>query len=217
MDMPMRLFRVQPRSMRPPRRQAQRGVIMVLTLVALVLLLIGVAAMVRSTDTSTAVIGNLAFRRDLTNRGETAIATAKAALNTGSLSTLANRNSNLATANYSATRLPNAKGIGVPAVLINDTAYSAATYSCLPASCLPDSQGVVIRWVIDRQCSASSGTTSMPFSNAACAYLSAGTSPSGPAQDNANRTKGMDRALYRISVRVSGPHNTESYIQSTAG
>lgn len=212
----MRNFRVQPRFMRRPRRQAQRGVIMILTLLALVLMLIGVAAIVRSTDTSTAVIGNLAFRRDLTNRGETAIAAARSAFNGGSLSTLASRNSDLATANYSATRLANAKGIGVPAVLVNDTSYTTAAYPCLPASCTPDSKGVLIRWVIDRQCAGTNGT-SMTFSTTACSFLSSTADPGGTGQENSGKASGSDRAVYRISVRISGPHNTESYIQATEG
>jgi Tfp pilus assembly protein PilX len=208
MNTPMTPLRVSPRFARHPRRRAQRGVILILTLVALVLLLIGVAAMVRTTDTATAVIGNLAFRRDLTNRAESAIATAKADVSAMSGT---GRDSDNATINYSATRLANAAGIGVPTALVGDSAYPAG-YKCVPASCTPGTDGIVLRWVIDRQCTGTNGT-SVPFSTDVCGYVQAQPKsltnwvrpPNGPA-----------RAVYRISVRVTGPRNTESYIQATA-
>ena len=213
----MTTLRVRRRYAGPARRQAQRGVIMILTMIALVLLLIVVAAMVRSTDTATAVIGNLAFRRDLANRAEIGISTAKAALNSGgAVYTSAARNSDLVTSNYSATRLPNAPGIGVPNVLTSDSAYQTAGYQCLPASCTPDTNGVLVRWVIDRQCAGTNGTT-VAFSTDVCSYLRSTKDSGGTAQSNATKPTGASRALYRISVRVTGPRNTESYIQTTAG
>ena len=210
----MTSHRVRPRPANRPRRQAQRGVIMILTLIALVLLLIGVAAMLRTTDNATAVIGNLAFRRDLTNRAEVAIAAAKAALNSGgALYTDVARSSNAPAYNYSASRLPNATGIGVPAVLLSNSAYSTASYSCLPASCSAGSDGVVLRWVIDRQCIPGTST----FNTNACGYLRTSKDKSGTDFLNPRKPDGSARGLFRISVRVTGPRNTEAYIQTTAG
>jgi type IV pilus assembly protein PilX len=163
------------------------------------------------------VIGNLAFRRDLTNRAEVAIATAKAALNSGgALYTDTARSSDLATSNYSATRLANASGIGVPAVLLSDTNYTNAGYSCLPANCTAGTDGIVLRWVIDRQCTGTAGTT-VAFSTAQCGYLRSTKDASGTAQLNNRKPDGSARGLFRISVRVHGPRNTEAYIQTTAG
>jgi type IV pilus assembly protein PilX len=217
MGTPMTALRVQPRFASRPRRQAQRGVIMILTLVALVLLLIGVAAMVRSTDTATAVIGNLAFRRDLTNRAEVAIATAKATLNSGgALYSSASRDSDSAANNYSATRLPNATGIGVPSVLVSNSQYTNASYACLPASCVAGTDGVLLRWIIDRQCSGTNGTP-LTFTTDACGFLRTTKDTRGSAQLNPLKPTGAARGLFRISVRVTGPRNTEAYIQTIAG
>ena len=47
----------------------QRGVIMIITLIALIVLLISGAALIRSFDTSMLLAGNLAFKRDLVNQG----------------------------------------------------------------------------------------------------------------------------------------------------
>ena len=213
----MTSLRVRPRLANRPRRHAQRGVIMILTLIALVLLLIGVAAMLRTTDNATAVIGNLAFRRDLTNRAEVAIATAKAALNSGGdLFTDGARSSDSATDNYSATRLANASSIGVPTVLLSNTAYTAKGYQCLPAGCTPGSDGVVLRWVIDRQCSGTNGTP-LTFNIADCGYLGTTKDKGGTDWLNPKKPNSSARGLFRISVRVTGPRNTEAYIQTTAG
>jgi len=206
-----------------PRRQSQRGVIMIFTLIALALMLIAVGAMIKSTGTGTTVIGNLAFRRDLTNRAELAISTALAALNnkTGSLYTDAARSADNASLNYSGTRLASpAGGIGVPAVLVSDSAYKAAGYSCLDGkgnslgtNCVAGSDGVLIRWVIDRQCV--SGTST--FDTSACGFLQSSKDVNGSAQLANRKPTGAARGLFRISVRVTGPRSNEAYIQATAG
>jgi hypothetical protein len=195
---------------------------MVFTLIALVLMLIAVAAVVRSVDTSAGVVSNLAFRRDLTNRAELAIAQAKAALNAGgSVFSETARSADLALAHYSATRLASPTGgIGVPAVLVSNSAYDSAGYTCIGgagtalADCAkPGADGIVIRWVIDRQCVG--GTSS--FATSACAYLSGNQDAGGSAQLATRKPSGAARGLFRISVRVTGPRNTEAYIQTTAG
>jgi hypothetical protein len=195
---------------------------MVLTLVALVLLLLAVAAMVRSTDTSTSVIGNLAFRRDLTNRAELAIAQAKATLNSGgAVYSSSARNADLASANYSSFTLASPTGagaIGVPAVLVSNAAYLSKGYSCMDGSgnvlassaCTAGSDGILIRWVIDRQCTATGA-----FNTAACGYINTAKDAGGTAW--LHKPTGASSGLYRISVRISGPRNTEAYIQTTAG
>jgi hypothetical protein len=195
---------------------------MVFTLIALVLMLIAVAAVVRSVDTSTGIVGNLAFRRDLTNRAELAIAQAKAALNSGGAAHAETaRRADIVAAHYSATRLASpAGGIGVPAVLVSNSAYDAAGYSCMSGAGValsncstPGADGIVIRWVIDRQCVA--GTSA--FGTSACGYLSSPKDAGGSSHSLTRKPSGAARSLFRISVRVTGPRNTEAYIQTTAG
>lgn len=193
---------------------------MILTLIALVLMLIAVAAVVRSVDSTTTVIGNLAFRRDMTNRAELGIAQAMAALKSGSLSTETAQMTDLASAHYSATRLATPSGgVGVPAVLVSNSAYTTALYSCIDGSgntlttCTPGADGIVIRWVIDRQCVA--GTSTVDTSK--CGYLKTSRDKGGSSHGANRKPDGGTRGLFRISVRVSGPRNNEAYIQTTAG
>jgi len=193
--------RAQRRSTRLRTPGRQRGVVMAITLIALALLLIGAAAMLRTVDTSGILAGNLAFRRDLANRSEGAAAVARAALVSGALSTEAARTANLPQANYSATKL-DAPG-GVPTVLVDDSAYAAAGYAATSAD------KITLRWVIDRQCA--SGTAA--FSTAACESVSSSGDAGGSSW--LRKPNGASRPVYRISIRVTGPRDTEAYFQST--
>lgn len=188
-------------------RGGQRGIVMVITLVSLVLLLIGVVAMLRNVDTASIVVGNLAFRRDLTNRAETAIAQAKAEFVSGPLSTAASRTVTPTapdTINYSATTLPS-NSDGIPLVLVNDSAYTAGGYV---ATTFASDSSLSVRWVIDRQCL----TGTVAFSSATCENL--------PISGDTGGTAGLRKpgssasAIYRISVRVIGPRSTDAYFQT---
>ena len=120
-------------SSRPPRersraRQTQNGVIMLFGLIALAIMLIGAAAMVRSMGTSMLNAGNLGFKRDLTNQGERAVASVMTLLQTGPLNTdLARQSSNVAQ-NYSATMLATNEQ-GLPDALLSDSTFSSAGVS----------------------------------------------------------------------------------------
>ena len=192
-------------SRRAPR--AQRGVVMVIVLIALLILMIGGVALIRSADTSMLTAGNLAFKRDMVNQGERGIAKVVDALTSvsGSLSSETTRQTNVLGSNYSAIVLAS-DARGVPLVLVDSAAFTAAGMS---APDLTDAtSGVTIRFVIDRQC-----TTTGAFDAATCM-----TSPT--ASDKAGtswikRAGGENRPIYRISVRVIGPRSTEAYLQRT--
>lgn len=54
---------------KPLLRRGQRGVSLIFTLIALVVLMLTSIALVRSVDTATLVMGNLGFKQDTTNQG----------------------------------------------------------------------------------------------------------------------------------------------------
>jgi Tfp pilus assembly protein PilV len=196
------------RSQRCARPTQQRGVIMIFTLIALVLLLIGAAALLRTVDTSSILVGNLAFRRDLTNRSESAIMTARTALVSGALSTEAARIADLTTAgaHYYASKQANSGTTGVPALLLNTSAYD--TLYAPTAS----SDGIMLRWMIDRQCTAVGA-----FVSEGCQYTkNTSADPGGaPPSPGGPPVAGTTRPVYRITVRVTGPRNTEAFYQTT--
>ena len=196
-------------ALRSPHRvpRMQRGVVMVIVLIALVILMIGGIALIRSADTSMLTAGNLAFKRDLVNQGERGIAKVVAALKTGALASEGAREADaLATSNYSSTVLTSDIH-GVPLVLVDNTAYTSA--GMVATTDLVDStSGVTIRYVIDRQC-----TTTGAFDASTCTTSATASDKGGTCCKP--RAGAESRPIYRISVRVIGPRKTEAYLQRT--
>ncbi len=184
-------------------------------MIALVILLIGAIAMVRSISTSLFTAGNYGFKRDLTNQGERAVSNAIALFTTGALSTAAAREANLVSSNYSAVMLPS-NGRGIPDGLLATpfTVGNAANDITVV------NQSVTIRYVVDRLC-----TQIGAVDSARCVLGSEGEAQGVNSQDLATGTSGgvsvnnkksasPIRPVYRISMRVTGPRRTEAYFQS---
>jgi type IV pilus assembly protein PilX len=188
---------------RPPARQ--KGVILLITLMAMVILLISSIALLRSFDTSLLLSGSMAFKRDLVNQGERGITQAITDFNSGVLSADSARQADLKSVNYSATIL-SSNSHGIPQVLLGTAKFTAAGMS---GSDITDSStGVTIRTVIDRQCSVSG-----EFSTSTCVTV--------PGYSDSGGTNWLKKAgaeyvpVYRISVRVDGPRNTQVFLQTT--
>jgi hypothetical protein len=185
-------------------------------LLALLILLIGAAAIVRSMNASMSSTGNLAFKRDLTNQAERAAAAAMTMLQSGALATDTARQSHLPAGNYSATILPtNAQGIPT-ALLATDAAFGAAWNAANDIAVA--GQAITLRWVLDRLC-ANAGTADETH----CTMSDAGTSNSDSASQrnsaqNASSTGAgalQRQVIYRLSIRATGPRNTQSFLQTT--
>lgn len=183
----------------------QRGIVMLITLIAMVVLMIGAAAMVRSFDTSSILSGNLAFRRDLTNQSERGIALARSAFTSGALSTDTARNADLPSANYSSIKLEsNAQGI--PKLLVKDSLFMSAGMGV--ADITDTTRGITVRYVVDRQC-----TGSGAFDDSSCVVTAGSSDTSG--SNWLPKPGGESRPVYRVSVRVTGPRNTQAFFQTT--
>jgi type IV pilus assembly protein PilX len=191
----------------PPHGRAlphrERGVVLIGTLLALVLLMLAAFAMLRLSDTSVVLAGNLAFQRDLTNQAERAFSKARTVLASGELSTETKRQADQPSLNYSASRLATSAN-GIPKVLVSNDAYEEAR---LTAPELGDN-GVTVRYVIDRLCLASG-----EFSDASCEVTSSGTDKGGSSW--LHKPGAEKRPVYRVSVRVTGPRSTQAFFQST--
>lgn len=193
-----------------PRQARQRGAVLLFTLIVLVILLAGGVAVMRSMNTSLFSAGNLAFKRDLMNQGEQAVSTVMTAFKTGALSTDATT-SNLKSANYSATPLAtNAKGI--PLALLNDGAFAAVgtTVNDLTGA-TPD---VTIRYVVDQMCDGTPAALAGQSTGCVTLGSSSGTT-GGSSQAMGNQPPSSSSLLYRLSVRITGPRNTQVFIQTS--
>ncbi len=185
------------------RSPRQRGVVLIYALVVLLIMMIGAVALVRSMGTSLFSAGNLAFRRDLMNQGEQAVANVLQAAQAGTL--LTDWTSNLASANYSASALAtNAQGI--PMALLNNTTF--ATVASAANDIAGATSDIKIRYVIDRLCS-----TTGAASSASCVQF-----VGNPTGGTALPTPGLpapSATVYRLSVRVDGPRNTQVFLQTS--
>ncbi len=201
---------------RGPAPHRQRGVTLLFGLIALAIMMIGAAAMVRSMNTSLTIAGNLGFKRDLTNQAERATASVMAVMKSGALKTEADRDNALASRNYSATILPtNAQGI--PNALVGDSNFSTVGATSNDIS-VPD-QGVVLRYLVDRLC-VNTGLAD----GSHCQMSELGAPMGGSAAvthraDDSSATGGGGvvprQTVFRLSIRVSGPRNTQAYFQTT--
>jgi Tfp pilus assembly protein PilX len=185
-------------------RHRQRGVVLIFTLIILLILTIGAVALMRSVNTALYGAGNLAFRRDLMNQGELAVANVIAEFKTGDLSTSASTLNNVPADNYSATMLTS-NSQGVPTALLGTSLGTVGTHADLTGA-TPD---VTIRYVIDRLCSATGTPT-----GALCVQSTA--SPTGGTAGNTAVVKPPTATVYRLTVRVSGARaGTQVFLQTT--
>jgi Tfp pilus assembly protein PilX len=192
-------------------RARQQGVVLIFSLLVLLILAIGAVALLRSVNSSLLSAGNLAFHRDLVNQGEQAVSIVMTEFKTnGPPLSGAPTTADLPAANYKSTVLPtNAQG--VPLALLDDTAgpngflsVGTAANDIVPTA---NSQ-VTIRYVIDRLCT-NTGTASSPN-----CVQSTGLPTGGTANRN-TAVAPPSATVYRVSVRVTGPRNTQVFLQTT--
>lgn len=186
-------------------RAPQRGIVLIFALITLVILLIGAVAISRSITASQFVLGNIGFKRDLTNQGERALQIAMAAVrDTGVLATETARSANLKSANYSAALLPT-NPQGIPMALLSDDAF--ALIGTAP-DIKVDDMGVKIRYVIDRL-AIKEGTCSSDTCTMAAQKVF------GTASSELVKPPPPEQPIFRITLRVTGPRKTLSFFQST--
>jgi type IV pilus assembly protein PilX len=188
-------------------RARERGIVMFISLIVMVALSLAAIALIRSVDTSTTVMGNLAFRLASIQPGNAAVESAAAALffeqsPTGVAritdTTLDNSNEN-----YFASRQPNEDPhTGVPFALQTKTRAGSLHVAITDAA-----TSNRVTYVIERMCTASGLAT-----NGNCDMM--------PPKQNTGETIGDPTTklpnipFYRVTVRVDGPSNTTSFVQA---
>jgi len=191
------------RSLRIRLRRRQSGIVLLIALIAVVILAIGTVALFRSSDAALFNAGNLAFKRDMTNRGELGIVAAKTALTSGALNSELVRQSDQAASGYYATMQSTDKH-GVP-----DNLVGLAT--AVLNTKINGGDGITIYYMIDRLCTALGSTDP---SNA-CVVSSIGSAKGGTVLPYRGQAQPPSVPVYRISVRVDGPRNSQTFLQTT--
>ena len=206
---------------RHPGAARQRGVVLLFSLIALGIMLIVAVALVRSFNSSLFTAGNIGFKRDLQNQSERAVDKVLTEFKSGgNLASPVQRAASAPARNYSDTMLlTNAQGI--PTVLGLSDSNFASTYTA--GDIEPPGMNVKIRYVVDRLCATTGDETSL---GAGVCRLADNPVPVGTSLSN---LQGADRAplcptcssaapqgvVYRLSIKVTGPRNTQSFFQST--
>ena len=199
-----------------PRRQ--RGVVLFIALIVMVAMSLAAIALIRSVDTTNAIIGNLAFRMASILPANASIEQAASALfsdaDIGDIVHIPDKTRDLPAENYFACRLkePLCAGSpedarGVPALL-----QKSSTASVLPKQFDANETATAainthVTYLIERMC------------------LHTGTADTGncdlvPPKGNPGDTLGDVNLgggsvpFYRVTVRVDGPKNTASFVQA---
>jgi hypothetical protein len=193
----------------------QKGVVLLFCLIILVILLAGGVAVMRSMNSSLFSAGNLAFRRDLVNQGELAVSKAMQAFKTGGLATSTLTSNSVPTENYSAVQLK-VNNLGIPDVLLKKTGLTGKDITNADftptGGAITGGGGVAVYYVIDRLCNTAGDFATL--GSTVCVSAPSTTQVTGG-------TAGVPRpdipppALYRLSIRVDGPRDTQVFLQSS--
>ncbi len=190
---------------RAPRRQ--RGVVLFISLIVMVAMSLAAIALIRSVDTATGVIGNLAFRQAAILPANLAVEAAAAALFDDARGGPApiNRINHMAAENYFATVQSGEDARGIPTELQRKTNFTQARV-------LVDQAGNEIRYVIERMCIdpvAVGQVATVETCEMLTPKLTTGTTANEGLAPVPPRLP-----MYRVTVRVDGPRNTTSFLQA---
>jgi Tfp pilus assembly protein PilX len=194
-------------------RTSQRGVVLVIALIVLVIMTLAGIALMRSVDTSNIIAGNLAFQQSATHTADRAVEQAVAWLedcNGAKVTCPANPPFNSdAGSGYNADGL-SIVNLHIPAAGQTWDDYWKNVVGNNFVTLNIDGAGNTPSYIIDRLCQAAGD----PSGGAACAKYPI-TSMVG--NDEEGGTPGLaygSLIYYRVTVRTVGPRNTVSYIQA---
>jgi Tfp pilus assembly protein PilX len=177
-----------------PRRQ--RGITLIIALIALVALTMAGIALVRSVDTGNVIAGNFAFRQASMQATDTGVEAAFTQLGTivGAADT--------AIANQYYPVMQPLDSNGIP---------TTVTWSSVPGTTMGSNNEYTMRYVIERMCTGTSGVVITDVVNN-CVVDQGQISGSQKAGAAVFTTAGA--VNYRVTVRVEGPRNTVAMSQA---
>jgi type IV pilus assembly protein PilX len=178
----------------------ERGVVLVISLIILVALSLAGLALVRSTDTTNVISGNMAFRAAAVQAVDVGVEDAFTAI-TGVTGYAVAPETGVANKYYTQiqdTTGPDGAPDGLPDVTWSSVAGATPT------------EGNTIRWVAERMCNGLTTTRELILANCSTAPGAPNSSQKpGLAPTNQNFA-----VAYRVTVRVEGPRNTVAMAQA---
>jgi Tfp pilus assembly protein PilX len=183
----------------PGRRQ--RGMILIVVLVVLMLTLLAGMGVMQSVQTGNALAGNYSFRQMAAQASDRAVSDA--------LTQVANRVAagagNTAVAHvYMTTISTPLNAMGIPTSIDWGEVGCTDEKGTVIADCDADVGNYRVQYVIERRCSANPTLTSLSSIRGSCEFEPSATA--GSPETIALR--------YRVLIRVRGPRNTESFFEA---
>jgi hypothetical protein len=199
-----------PRRLAAPRRE--RGIVVFVALIAVVLMSLAAVGLMRTVHTNTIVVGNLAFR-------QAAMAMSTAAVEKAvydmfpPTATIADLRDSVPARNYFSFRQPGENAQGIPVALQGANPPPGYPVGAQVITDPNDPTGQTqARYIVERMCL----STIPPTTEAKAQYCemippkqSAGTTGNIPIGINV-----PDIPYYRMTVRVDGPNNSVSFSQA---
>jgi len=191
----------------------QRGVVLIIALIVLVAMSLAAIALVRSVDTANIITGNLAFKQAATHSGDIGTESATAWLEMNNNASLDN---DMTANGYFACAAPVVDTCLIqtyPAAGQSWDAFWTATLAANAVALAADAAGNTASYVIHRLCNQVGSRKPALNPGVSCAVspvvvagecYTPGCRPIPPPP----------QLYYRITVRIAGPRNTVSYVQS---
>lgn len=200
-------------------QRPQRGIVLFVALVALILLSVASIALVRSFGAGATISGNIAFKQAATQAGDIGVELAYNALNKTILPNKADID--IPFQYYALMQPSDAAGVPQPKVGGSAKPINWSTYPCYGANADPaqptvacDDESIYrIQYVIDRQCTSPGDTLPVADLERQCII--------GPGDDIGSHRVGNvvftppPAVFYRVTVNIRGPRNTSSLVQAS--
>jgi type IV pilus assembly protein PilX len=191
----------------PSRRQG--GVVLFVALIVMVAMSLAAIALIRSVDTTNAIVGNLAFRLASILPANASIEQAASALfsdaDIATVDHIPDKTNDLAAENYYAQRQAGEDARGVPLVL-----QKKSTASTLTKKFDANDTDTHVTYIIERMCIGPTVLAQDYIKN--CGLVPPVGNPGDTIGDAG--AAGLNVPFYRVTVRVDGPKNTASFVQA---
>ena len=199
------------------RIKQQRGVVLFLALIALVIMSLAAVALIRSVDTNTLIAGNLSFKQAATTSADAGTEAAIAML-IGMRDDPANAGLNVLMDNTHTFNITPSPHNGYYSSANTLALTTDATWNNVNNVLVgTDASGNTIQYIVERMCR----TPNVAISTADCLFSKSADDPNGqqirlpqnicdgPGCPVAGQTPQI-----RVTVRVTGPKNSVSYVQA---
>lgn len=189
------------------RVNKQRGIVLYIAIIALVVLMLAAVALIRSVNTTTVIAGNLAMKQSATISGDRGLWNGSSVI-TGmeTAGTAAGQDPMTSAAHPYNINSP-ATGYYSTVGQINLT--DSTIWSTLPS--VSDASGNSIQYIVERLCRL--GTVIQSTQD--CLFnIQPNGDPKIRPGTNIGLSKSSNSPVFRITARVSGAKNTVSYVQS---